>query len=34
VYGSFHSDRWGDFKTYCKFHLGADGKFAWLDIGQ
>jgi hypothetical protein len=34
VYGSFHSDRWGDFKTYFKFHLGSDGKFARLDIGQ
>jgi hypothetical protein len=34
VYGSFHSDRWGDFKTYFKFHLGPDGKFARLDIGQ
>jgi hypothetical protein len=34
VYGSFHSDRWGDFETYFKFHLGSDGKFARLDIGQ
>jgi hypothetical protein len=34
VYGSFHSDRWGDFKTYFKFYLGSDGKFARLDIGQ
>lgn len=22
VYGRFHSDTWGDFKTYFKFHLG------------
>lgn len=34
VYGSFHSDRWGDFETYFKFHLGSDSKFARLDIGQ
>jgi hypothetical protein len=34
VYGSFHSDRWGDFETYFKFHLGSDGKFVRLDIGQ
>jgi hypothetical protein len=34
VHGSFHSDRWGDFKTYFKFHPGADGKFTRLDIGQ
>jgi hypothetical protein len=34
VYGSFHSDRWGDFKTCFKFHPGSDGKFVRLDIGQ
>jgi hypothetical protein len=34
VYGSFDSNRWGDFKTYFKFHPGSDGKFARLDIGQ
>jgi hypothetical protein len=34
VRGSFHSDRWGDFRTYFKFHPGADGKFTRLDIGQ
>ncbi len=34
VYGSFHSDRWGDFRAYFKFHPGADGKFVGLDIGQ
>ncbi len=34
VHGSFHSDRWGDFRTYFKFHLGDDGKFSRLDIGQ
>ncbi|WP_345209431.1 hypothetical protein [Mucilaginibacter gynuensis] len=34
VYGKFHSDQWGDFKTYFKFHINADGKINRLDIGQ
>ena len=34
VYGLFHSDRWGDFRTYFKFHLTADHKIKRLDIGQ
>jgi hypothetical protein len=34
IYGHFHSDRWGDFKTYFKFHPGPDGQFVRLDIGQ
>jgi hypothetical protein len=34
VYGSFHSGRWGDFKTCFKFHPGSGGKFVRLDIGQ
>lgn len=34
VYGRFHSDTWGDFKTYFKFHLEANGKFDKLEIGQ
>ncbi|MDR0262386.1 MAG: hypothetical protein LBJ04_04095 [Sphingobacterium sp.] len=34
VYGQFHSDTWGDFKTYFKFHLNASGKFDRLEIGQ
>jgi hypothetical protein len=34
VYGSFHSDRWGGFKTYFKFHPDSDAKFVQLDIGQ
>lgn len=34
VYGRFHSDKWGDFKTYFKFHLDAEGKIHQLDIGQ
>jgi hypothetical protein len=34
IYGHFHSDRWGDFETYFKFHPGPDGKFVRLDIGQ
>jgi len=34
VYGYFHSDTWGDFKTYFKFHLDDTGKFDKLEIGQ
>jgi len=34
VYGEFHSDTWGDFKTYFKFQLNNDGKFHQLEIGQ
>jgi hypothetical protein len=34
VYGKFHSDQWGDFKTYFKFHLNAAGRISRLDIGQ
>jgi len=34
VYGDFHSDQWGDFKTYFKFQLNKEGKITRLDIGQ
>lgn len=34
VYGNFHSDQWGDFKTYFKFQLNKEGKINRLDIGQ
>jgi len=34
IYGRFHSDQWGDFKTYFKFHLNDQGKIYRLDIGQ
>jgi hypothetical protein len=34
VIGGFHSDEWGDFKTYFRFRLAASGKIARLDIGQ
>jgi len=34
LYGEFHSDQWGDFKTYFKFYLNKDGKINRLDIGQ
>jgi hypothetical protein len=34
VYGRFHSDTWGDFKTYFKFHVDANGKINKLEIGQ
>ncbi len=32
--GAFHSDTWGDFRTYFRFHLTADGKISRLDVGQ
>jgi len=32
--GEFHSDQWGEFRTYFKFRLGASGKIERLDIGQ
>jgi len=32
--GAFHSDRWGDFRTYFKFQLSPSGKIKRLDVGQ
>jgi hypothetical protein len=32
--GHFHSEQWGDFRTYFRFHLSAAGKITRLDIGQ
>ncbi|CAM5776940.1 hypothetical protein LMIY3S_05786 [Labrys miyagiensis] len=34
VTGQYHSDQWGNFRTFFKFHVGAGGKFERLDIGQ
>ena len=34
VTGAFHSDQWGDFRTYFKFRLSPSGKIVRLDIGQ
>jgi hypothetical protein len=34
VVGNFHSDRWGDFRTYFNFRLAPSGKITRLDIGQ
>lgn len=34
IAGHFHSEKWGDFKTYFRFTINADGKFSRLDIGQ
>ncbi|NJM25911.1 MAG: hypothetical protein HC859_10945 [Bacteroidia bacterium] len=34
IYGHFHSDQWGDFETYFKFHIGGDNKISRLEIGQ
>ena len=34
VGGAFHSDQWGDFRTYFRFHLGSGDKFRRLDAGR
>jgi non-homologous end joining protein Ku len=34
VYGAFHSDEYGDFKAYFKFHFNKEGKISKLEIGQ
>lgn len=34
VIGQFQTKKWGSFRVYFKFHLGNDGKFNRLDIGQ
>ncbi|GAA4161419.1 hypothetical protein GCM10022217_27050 [Chryseobacterium ginsenosidimutans] len=34
IYGNFHTESWGDFRTYFKFHIEDDGKISRLDIGQ
>ena len=31
-YARYHSDKWGDFKTFWRFKL-ADGKISKLDVG-
>ena len=32
--GQFHSEQWGDFRTYFWFHLSPAGRITRLDIGQ
>src|ERR1044072_4057696 len=32
--GGFHSDRWGDFRTYFRFRLSPGGEVSRLEIGQ
>jgi hypothetical protein len=32
--GHFHSDEWGDFRSYFRFSLSSTGKITRLDIGQ
>ena len=34
IYGQFHTESWGDFKTYFKFRMNSEGKFDQLEIGQ
>jgi hypothetical protein len=33
LYARFHSDKWGDFRTFLKFEI-AGGKITRLDVGQ
>lgn len=33
IYGQYHSDTWGDFKTYFKFTV-KDGRITRLEVGQ
>jgi len=32
--GAFHSDEWGNFRTYFSFQFSSAGKIKRLDIGQ
>lgn len=32
--GAFHSEQWGSFRTYFRFHLTPAGTISRLDIGQ
>ncbi|WP_205529568.1 nuclear transport factor 2 family protein [Taibaiella koreensis] len=34
IYGPFHTEQWGDFNAYFKFHINDQGKITRLDIGQ
>ncbi|WBV57995.1 nuclear transport factor 2 family protein [Chryseobacterium daecheongense] len=34
IYGRFHTESWGDFRTFFKFNINSDGKFDKLEIGQ
>lgn len=34
IYGNFHTESWGDFRTYFKFYLDTNDKISRLDIGQ
>ncbi|MFT3927056.1 MAG: nuclear transport factor 2 family protein [Myxococcales bacterium] len=34
VVGAFHSDQWGNFRTFFRFKLSPAGKIRRLDIGQ
>ena len=33
IYGMFHSDQWGDFKTFLRFHMENE-KITKLEVGQ
>ena len=33
IYGKFHSEKWGDFRTFLKFHV-ENGKITKMEVGQ
>jgi hypothetical protein len=33
IYGRFHSDQWGDFKTFLRFHVENE-KITKMEVGQ
>jgi hypothetical protein len=33
IYGRFHSDQWGDFRTFLRFHVD-NGKITKMAVGQ
>ena len=34
IEGEFQSDRWGRFRTYCRFTVSSEGAISKLEIGQ
>ncbi|WP_143306223.1 hypothetical protein [Chitinophaga vietnamensis] len=34
VYGRYHSDQWGEFKTFFRFRTNGASLFSGLEIGQ
>jgi hypothetical protein len=34
IEGDFHSDKWGNFRTYFNFELNDSGRIVRLDVGK